>query len=306
MELLFFCTIVLILIVSSVYLLGLLADGRRNLPPGPRSLPLVGNLLSLGAQPHRSLARLAESHGPIMALRLGTVTTVLASSADAARDILQRHDAAFSGRFVLDGTHVSAHYTHSMVWLPASSPRWRALRKVCSGELFALHRLDMHQSLRQEKVQQLVCHVTQLAREGTPVGVGRLAFTTALNLLSSTIFSTDLAELDDRHVKPCEFKDVLAELNVTVGLPNLSDFIPELAWLDLQGLRRRIEGLFQRLHAIMDEQIERHMQDRAAGELAKKNFLDVLLDYRNTDDDQGFERQTLLSLLSVSIFQILY
>ncbi|KAI4974311.1 hypothetical protein ZWY2020_047591 [Hordeum vulgare] len=299
MELLFFCTTVLILIVSSVYILGLLAHGRRNLPPGPRPLPLVGNLLSLGALPHRSLARLAERHGPIMALRLGTVTTVVASSADAARDILQRHDAAFSGRFVLDGTHVSAHYTHSMVWLPASSPRWRALRKVCAGELFAPHRLDMHQSLRREKVQQLVSHVTELAREGTPVAVGGLAFTTALNLLSSTIFSTDLADLDDRHVKPGEFKAILAELNVTVGLPNLSDFIPEVAWLDLQGLRRRIEGLFHRLHAIMDEQIERHMLDRAAtGDPTKKNFLDVLLDYRNTDDDKGFERQTLLSLLS--------
>ncbi|VAH99657.1 unnamed protein product [Triticum turgidum subsp. durum] len=240
-----------------------------------------------------------------MALRLGTVTTVVASSAAAARDILQRHDAAFSGRFVLDGTHVSAHYTHSMVWLPASSPRWRALRKVRSGELFAPHRLDMHQSLRQEKVHQLVSHVAQLARESAPVHVGRLAFTTALNLLSSTIFSTDLADLDDRHVKPGEFESVLAELNVTVGLPNLSDFIPEVAWLDLQGVRRRIEGLFQRLHAMMDEHIELHMRARAAGEPTKKNFLDVLLDYRNTDDNQGFERQTLLKLLSVSIFRVL-
>uniref|UniRef100_A0A453GZM0 Cytochrome P450 n=1 Tax=Aegilops tauschii subsp. strangulata TaxID=200361 RepID=A0A453GZM0_AEGTS len=191
--------------------------------------------------------------------------------------------AAFSGRSIPDGTHVFAHNTHSMGWLPASSPRWRALRKVCSGELFVPHRLDMHQSLRQEKVQQLVSHVTQLAREGTPVCVGRLGFMTALNLLSSTIFSTELAILDDRHVKPSDFKAMLAELNVTVGLPNLSDFIPEVAWLDLQGLRRRIEGLFTRLHAMIGEQIEHQMRDRAAiaGAPTKKNFLDVLLDYHN-------------------------
>ncbi|KAF7046995.1 hypothetical protein CFC21_055977 [Triticum aestivum] len=300
MELFLFCTVVLILIISSVYLLGLLADSRRNLPPGPRPLPLVGSLLSLGALPHRSLARLAEHHGPIMALRLGTVTTIVASSPDAARDILQRHDAAFSGRTIPDGTHVFAHNTHSMGWLPSSSPRWRALRKVCSGELFAPHRLDMHQSLRREKVQQLISHVTQLAQEGTPIRVGSLGFPTALNLLSSTIFSTELAVLDDRHVKPSDFKAMLAELNMTVGLPNLSDFIPEVAWLDLQGLRRRIEGLFTRLHAMIGERIESQMGDRAAaaGEPTKKNFLDVLLDYRNTDDDQGFERQTILSLIS--------
>lgn len=115
-----------------------------------------------------------------------------------------------------------------MVWLSAGSPRWRALRKVCSGELFTPHRLDAHQSLRQEKVRRLVAHV---AREGErPVRVGRLAFTTVLNFLSSTIFSTDL---DDTRGAPGEFRAVLDELNCTVGLPNLSNFFPEMAWLDL-------------------------------------------------------------------------
>ncbi|KAL6875649.1 hypothetical protein ACP4OV_013162 [Aristida adscensionis] len=298
MELLLFYATCLILLLSSMYLLGLLADRRRNLPPGPQPLPLIGNLLCLGAQPHRSLARLAERHGPVMALRLGSLTTIVASSADAAYDFLHRHDAVFSGRSIPDGAHVFAHYAHSVVWLPASSPRWRALRKVCSGELFAPHRLDALQSLRQEKVQQLVAHIARLAREGKPVPIGRLAFTTALNLLSSTIFSTDLADLDDP-VTPCEdFKSMLAELNTTVGLPNLSDFLPEVARLDPQGLRGRIQRLFQRLHAIYDEQVERRLQERAAGEPPKKTFLDVLLDYRGTEDGRGFDRQTLLSLFS--------
>ena len=83
-----------------------------------------------------------------MALRLGTVTTIVASSADAAIDFLQLHDAAFSGRSLLDSAHVFAHYTHSMGWLPTSSPRWHSLRKVCSAELFAPHSLDTQQSLR--------------------------------------------------------------------------------------------------------------------------------------------------------------
>ncbi|TVU45128.1 hypothetical protein EJB05_04601, partial [Eragrostis curvula] len=298
MELLFY-TACLVLAACSYHLLGLLADRRRNLPPGPRPLPLVGNLLSLGALPHRSLARLAARHGPVMTLRLGTVTTVVASSADAAREFLHRHDAAFSGRFLFDSSHVFAHYTHSMAWLPPGSPRWRALRKVCSGELFAPHRLDAHQSLRREKVEQLVSHVARLSRrQSVPIHIGRLAFTTALNLLSSTIFSTDLADLDVDAPDNCEFKSVLAELNMAVGLPNLSDFFPEIARLDPQGLRRRIEGLLQRLHAMIDHQIERRLRERAEGEPAKKNFLDVLLDYCSAEDGRGFQRQTLLSLIS--------
>ncbi|KAL6875694.1 hypothetical protein ACP4OV_013207 [Aristida adscensionis] len=305
MEFLLLYGTCLILILSSLYLLGVLADRRRNLPPGPRPLPLVGNLLSLGAgHPHRSLARLAERHGPLMALRLGSVNTVVASSADAARDILQRHDAAFSGRSILDGTRAVAHFEHSMGWLPASSPRWRTLRKVCSGELFAPHRLDAdaHLSLRREKVRQLIAHMVRLARGGVPVRVGRLATTTALNLVSCTLFSTDFADLDDgvAAAPPAgeDFRSLLAELNTTAGLPNVSDFFPQLARLDPQGLRRRIERLFGRLRAMIEEQVERRLRERAAGEPAKKTFLDVLLDYRAADDGRGFDRQTLLSLLS--------
>lgn len=299
LPLLYYAPCFLVLALSSVYLLGLLADSRRNLPPGPRPLPIVGSLLSLGTLPHRSLARLAERHGPVMALRLGSVTTVVASSADAARDFLQRHDATFSGRSLPDGTHAFAHYTHSMVWLPTSSPRWRALRKVCSGELFAPHRLAGDGArLRRDKVRRLVSQVERLGRGGAPVAVGRLAFATALNLLSSTIFSADVADLDD--AAPSSFQGLLAELNATVGLPNVSDFFPEVARLDPQGLRRRIESLFQRLHAMIDDKIEHRLRERAtAVEPPHRDFLDVLLDYRGAEDGRGFDRQTLLSLITV-------
>ncbi|CAM0150445.1 unnamed protein product [Urochloa decumbens] len=302
LPLLYYAPCVLALVLSSVYLLGLFADRCRNLPPGPLPFPVIGNLLSVSALPHRSLARLAKRHGPVMALRLGSVTTVVASSAAAARDVLQRHDAALSGRSIPDGAHVFAHYTHSMGWLPTSNPRWRALRKVCSAELFAPHRLGTNQSLRQDKVRRLVSHVEQLAHGGMPIIVGRLTFSTALNLLSSTIFSEDVADLDsggDDLVG--SFKGILTELNATVGIPNVSDFFPEIARLDPQGLRGRIEGLFERMHTMIDDRIERRLRERAAaGEPPNKNFLDMLLDYRGTEDGRGFDRQTLLSLISAA------
>ncbi|KAL6867496.1 hypothetical protein ACP4OV_015520 [Aristida adscensionis] len=297
MELFHLYAACLILAVSSLYLLRLFTGARRNLPPGPRPLPLVGNLFDLGALPHRSLARLAARHGPLMTLRLGAVTTIVASSADAARDVLQRHDAVLAARSVPDAARACAHDRHSIGWLPPSSPRWRALRKVCSGELFAPRRLDAHQSLRHEKVRRLVSHVARLAREGAPVDVGRVAFTTMLNLLSCTIFSVDLADLDD-HGASGEFKDVITEFTVVAGVPNVSDFFPVLAPLDPQRLRRRLSRVFKRMHAIFDEQIERRMQERADGEPPKNDFLDVLLDYRVAEDGRGFDRQTLLSLLT--------
>ncbi|CAN6311489.1 unnamed protein product [Urochloa humidicola] len=264
----------LVVSLIALYLLDLFAHARRRLPPGPRPLPLIGSLHLLGDQPHRSLAGLAKTHGPFMSLRLGSVTTVVVSSPDTAREVLQRHDATFASRSVPDA--VGDHARNSVPWLP-HSPRWRALRKIMAAELFAPHRLDALQGLRREKVQELMDHVGRLAREGTVVDVGRVAFTTGLNLLSRTIFSRDLTSLDDQGGSK-EFQEVVTEIMETAGSPNLSDFFPVLAAADLQGLRRRLARLFTRLHQVFDVEVDGRLRERDAGEPRKNDILDLLLD----------------------------
>uniref|UniRef100_A0A0D9Z4N9 Cytochrome P450 n=1 Tax=Oryza glumipatula TaxID=40148 RepID=A0A0D9Z4N9_9ORYZ len=300
MELLLLCTPCVILLLSSLYLLRLFVDARRNLPPGPRPQPLIGNILDLGSQPHRSLARLAGRYGPLMTLRLGTVTTVVASSPGAARDILQRHDAAFSARSVPDAARACGHDGFSMGMLPPSSALWRALRRVCAAELFAPRSLDAHQRLRRDKVRQLVSHVARLARDGAAVDVGRAAFTASLNLLSSTIFSADLADFGDARAESSvgDLRDLISEFTIVVGVPNVSDFFPAVAPLDPQRLRRRVARVFERLQAVFDGHIERRLRDRAAGEPPKNDFLDALLDYRSPEDGRGFDRPTLQFLFT--------
>ncbi|EEC66608.1 hypothetical protein OsI_32841 [Oryza sativa Indica Group] len=286
----------LVLSLLSIYLLDLLAHSRRRLPPGPRPLPLIGSLHLLGDQPHRSLAGLAKTYGPLMSLRLGAVTTVVVSSPDVAREFLQKHDAVFATRSAPDAA--GDHTRNSVPWLPPG-PRWRELRKIMATELFATHRLDALHELRQEKVSELVDHVARLARDGAAVDVGRVAFTTSLNLLSRTIFSRDLTSLDDRGASK-EFQQVVTDIMGAAGSPNLSDFFPALAAADLQGWRRRLAGLFERLHRVFDAEIEHRR--RVAGEehgKVKDDFLRVLLRLAARDDDTaGLDDDTLRSVFT--------
>ncbi|CAN6287711.1 unnamed protein product [Urochloa humidicola] len=280
--------------LAAVYLLGN-GHRQRDLPPGPRPLPLIGSLHLLGNQPHRSLARLAKAHGPLISLRLGAVTTVVASSPAAAREFLQRHDAAFSNRSVPDAP--GAHAKNSAVWLP-NAPRWRALRKIMGAELFAPHRLDALQHLRREKAQELVDHVARLARRGEVVSVGRVAFATSLNLVSRTIFSRDLTSLDDAGGSR-EFQEVVTDIMEAAGYPNVSDYFPAVAAADLQGWRRHMARLFARLHRIFDEEIDGRLRGREAGEPRRNDFLDLLLDAAEDGDGAaGLDRDTLRSLFT--------
>ncbi|KAK9184773.1 hypothetical protein WN943_025124 [Citrus x changshan-huyou] len=44
---------------------------RKQVRPGPKPYPVIGNLLEPGGKPHKSLANLTKIHGRIMSLRLG-------------------------------------------------------------------------------------------------------------------------------------------------------------------------------------------------------------------------------------------
>ncbi|KAL5988190.1 hypothetical protein ACLOJK_035953 [Asimina triloba] len=253
-------------------------SGLKNLPPGPSPLPIIGNLHELGQKPHHSLARLANTYGPIMSLRLGRVYTVVVSSAEMAKQVLQTNDQALSGRTVADAVRAQRYCDSTMAWQPTDS-NWRKLRTLSNTQIFTAQRLDASQALRRRKVEELLAYVGQHRLEGRAVYVGRAVFATALNLLSNTIFSADLVHLSSESAQ--EFKDVVHGIMEEAGRPNLADYFPLLRPLDPQGIRRRMTAHFAKLYKIFDKMIDERLLLRASAseqDSRKDDFLDVLLD----------------------------
>lgn len=90
---------VLLLIVAVVTLFAIIANSpkgkkskRLNLPPGPKPLPIIGNLHQLGPVPHRTVAELTRKYGPIVFLRLGSRPVVISSDPQILNDILKVQD----------------------------------------------------------------------------------------------------------------------------------------------------------------------------------------------------------------------
>ncbi|KAL7256223.1 hypothetical protein ACSBR1_010199 [Camellia fascicularis] len=63
-----------------------------------------------------------------------------------------------------------------------------------------------------------------------------------MNVLSNTIFSEDLA--DPREDTGKEFKELVWNIVVEAGKPNLVDFFPRVAKMDPQGIRQRMTDYF--------------------------------------------------------------
>ncbi|XP_062194459.1 cytochrome P450 76M5-like [Phragmites australis] len=278
--------------LASCLLYKLFFYGKARRPPGPVPLPLLGNILELQGEPHHALARLAETHGPIMSLRLGTTSAIVASSAAAARDVLQRYDHILAARSVTDAGRALGNHEHSVIWLPGSSPLWKRLRAVCTNHLFSARGLDATRAVREEKVRELVHCLRGHAAGGGPVDVGRVVFSCVLNLVSNALFSEDVADLSSDRAQELEMlvRDTVEE----VTKPNLSDLFPVLSKFDLQGRRRRTAGLIGRFYDFFDPIIARRLNPGSGGGEKKEDFLDVLLQLHSVDQ---LSLQTIKSFL---------
>ncbi|XP_031486828.1 cytochrome P450 76T24-like [Nymphaea colorata] len=244
----------LVTFLACVYSFRLFSVKSSKLPPGPVGLPIVGSLFQVGTKLNESLAELAKVYGPLMTLRLGFKTTVVVSSAEMAREVLQKHDQAFAGRSVMDAASPFDHSKWSL-GLGQNGPRWREMRRICNNELFTPRRLDSLRGLREQKVQELLRHVREACQGGQAVNVGECSMTTTLNSISNTLFSQDTMGLGSESVT--EFRALFLDLSIALGSPNISDFFPLLKFMDPQGIRRRTEVCLKRFYELLDEIIEK-------------------------------------------------
>ncbi|KAI3985300.1 hypothetical protein MKX01_033614 [Papaver californicum] len=288
----------LLLTVLSCIFFKLVIDSvaKRNLPPGPYPLPIIGNILKLGKKPHESLTQLGKVYGPLMSLKLGSLTTVVISSPTIAKEVLQIHDQSFSSRTLLDAVTALDNHKYSMIWLPVS-PQWRSLRKLANSHLFTTQKLDSNQNLRKQKLDELVSFVHRHASSGSAVDISQAAFTTVLNLISNSFFTMDLADYNSD--SGSTFKNTIRAIMWDAGKPNVSDYFPVLRFMDLQGIKRRIENHLRVLDEIFDKIIDQKLLVFQSGEgnsSKSGDLLDVILDPSHENGIQ-LQRHEIKALL---------
>ncbi|KAM0850687.1 hypothetical protein ACQ4PT_052909 [Festuca glaucescens] len=225
---------------------------------------------------YKALARLAGVHGPIMSIKLGATTAVVASSAACARDVLQKYDHLLAARSVSDAARAMGNHDRSIIWLPGTSPLWKRLRAVSTNHLFSAHGLDAGRASREGKVRELLGCIRGHA--GETVEVGRVVLSGLFNVVSNVLFSEDVGDLSSGRAQ--ELETLIDDMLVEFAKPNLSDLFPALSVFDLQGRRRRTAERVRRFFDFFDPIIARRM--KAGGE-KKADFLDVLLQLHSVD-----------------------
>ncbi|XLU46305.1 hypothetical protein S245_041119 [Arachis hypogaea] len=72
---------------------------KKDFPPGPRGLPIIGNLHQLdNSSLYLQLFEFSKKYGPIFSLQLGLRKAIVISSPELAKEALKNHDREFAGR----------------------------------------------------------------------------------------------------------------------------------------------------------------------------------------------------------------
>lgn len=273
------------------------------IPPGPRSWPLIGNVLQMGNKPHLSLTRLAQVYGPLMSLRLGTQLLVVGSSREAASEILKTHDRELSGRCV---PHVSFAKdpklnADSIAWTFECTDRWKFFRSLMRNELFSSKVVDGQSSTREAKAKEMIDFLKK--KEGEGVKIRDIVFVYTFNVLANIYLSKDLIDYDQSGEcqRVCELVREMMELHTTL---NISDLYPVLGRLDLQGLRRKCNECGSRIQELWGSIIKERREGRNDtgddNSRKRKDFLDVLLDGEFSDEQISSFFVELLAAVSDS------
>lgn len=291
-----FASLVSLILLFSINRILLKSSAKRKLPPSPPKLPIIGNLHQLASSlPHHVLHSLARKHGPIMLLHLGSVPTIIVSSADIVREIIKTHDLNFSNRPELKAMRKLLYGSRDVGSAPHGE-YWRQMRSIFVLQMLSSKRVQSFGSIREEETALLVKMIEECSG---PVDLSNMVAETNANAAFRSTFGGKYSESENGK----NFLGLMREYMDLIGTVDIGDFIPWLGWISrVNGSDKRLDDAAKRMDEILESVIQER-QDQVKD--VKEDFVDVLIEiYKDRSVDSSIDRDSMKALLLV-IFLLL-
>ncbi|CAL5405366.1 unnamed protein product [Camellia sinensis] len=247
-----------------------------NPPPGPRKLPLIGNLHQLaGSLPHHALRDLANKHGPLMSLQFGEVPTVIISSPEIAKEVMKTHDLIFATRPQILATKIMTYGFTNIAFAPYGE-YWRQIRKICTLELLSAKCVQSFRSIREEESSNFIRWIALKA--GSPINLTQKIYSSAYSITSRAAFGNKTKDQESYIL-------IMEETAKAASGFNIADFYPSAEWLHLiSRIKSKIEKLQKEADRILGNIINEHIAGKATEtgkDRANEDLVDALLKYHD-------------------------
>nr|QNS29987.1 cytochrome P450 [Nothapodytes nimmoniana] len=276
-------------------------NNQKQYPPSPPKLPLIGNLHQLGLLPHRTLHSLAQQHGSLMLLHLGSQPVLVASSAREAREIMKTHDLIFSNRPRLNIPRRLLYDSKEIAFAPYSE-YWRQIKSLCVLHLLSNRRVHSFQSVREEETTLMIERIRESClSDSSPSSLVNLS-EEFMSLTNDIVCRIALGRTYGRGDGGRKFKKLFGDFAQLLGVFDVGDYIPSLAWVNrFNGLDAKVNTVAKEIDELLEVVVEDHMDHRNRDgkiESGKQDFVDILLDIQDEKKTGfNFHRDTTKAII---------
>ncbi|PWA40006.1 cytochrome P450 [Artemisia annua] len=297
--------IIAFFILSLLYIplkwLSSISQTRKNLPPSPRKLLIIGNLHQLGSSLHRSFQALSQKHGPIILIHLGSAPLLVVSSAEGAREIMKTHDLIFSSRPKLSIPDKLFYGSKDIGFAPYGE-HWRQVKSITVLHLLSHKRVQSFRHIREREMTRMIDMIDKSC--GSVIDLSEMLVSLTNNIICQVALGRTYSDL--------KFKDLLGRLQFLLGVVSVGTYIPWLSWVDwLRGLEGKTNKLAKEIGEFLDGVIEDHVNKNKmvvdgnvdGGHDQSQDLIDILLDFQREDTANFiFDRDTIKAVILVKIF----
>ncbi|CAO2832666.1 unnamed protein product [Amaranthus hypochondriacus] len=139
------------------------AYNKKNLPPSPPSIPILGHLHLVKPPYYQDFQTLSKTYGPIISLRLGYLPILVVSSPSLAEECLIKNDIVFSDKpNFIHGQHLGYNFSH-IVWSPYGE-HWRNLRRIATLTMLSLRKVSEASGSRNLEIRNMIKKLLSVTR----------------------------------------------------------------------------------------------------------------------------------------------
>ncbi|TFK67985.1 cytochrome P450 [Pluteus cervinus] len=264
----------LLSVFTAFYAIRLLTRPRLHLPPGPRPLPFIGNVLDIPSiHPEERFSEWGDKYGDVVHIHIFGQPMLVLNSLQATRDLMDKRSAIYSDRprFVL--------FSELMGWQAAST-------HVRYGARFRKHRRFIQQTFNQRAIatlrplqEQETLIFLQGLTQSPKSYVDHLRRYAAATILKIT-YGHKVTSVDDLFVRLAERAGTLT---VESGSPaaTLVDFFPIMkhipTWAPFSTFKRNAQETKRAVDSMMNIPFNIVKDEMKAG-IATPSFTSTLLE----------------------------
>ena len=264
----------------------------ENFPPGPRPLPIIGNLAIFGIDADKapqSLTSLGQQYGNVVGIKLGSYPVVVLNGSDAIKEAFVKHADSLSGR----PTYLKFvnQFTKERGLILLNGTAWKTSRRFALRNLrdFGMGKKTIEARI-QEEATEVCAEIEKYSSK--PVNVKTLVHACVSNIICSICFGQRFDYQDEQFITLLSLFDAAAKSSLLFSAIN---FFPILSFLTKFGYGKHLVNIFTETDKWIADKVQEH-RDTFDGDRIN-DFVDVFLKEEQTGDKSDLEVANIVSII---------